>query len=179
MPINTKQIIEIIIRPSLEDTGLWSLSAEQLLAGTCAQESGMGTYLVQNGGPALGIYQMEPETHDDCWRNYIWNRPILAEKIRITARLPKIPDNGAMYSPDIMKHNLTYATIMARVKYLRVAQPLPYPVNRTNTENLLNLANYWKKYYNTEQGKGALEQFIENYDKYVKPYYDTNYVQEK
>ena len=71
MPINTKQIIQLIIQPTLKDLNLYSLAAEQLLAGTCAQESGMGTYIAQVNGPALGIYQMEPVTEYDLIKNYI------------------------------------------------------------------------------------------------------------
>jgi hypothetical protein len=32
------------------------------------------------------------------------------------------------------------------------------------------MAHYWKKYYNTEKGKGTVEGFVESYDELVAPY---------
>ena len=53
-------------------TVLVSQEAENLLMGTAAQESALGEYIRQLGnGPALGIFQMEPETFDDIVRNYL------------------------------------------------------------------------------------------------------------
>jgi len=53
-----------IIAPALRHIGMWSGAAENLLLGTAAVESRMGTYLRQvGGGPALGIWQVEPVTH--------------------------------------------------------------------------------------------------------------------
>ena len=72
MAINTKHLRLYIIRPTLQKINLWSEAAENLLLGTAAQESLLGTYLKQNGnGPALGIYQMEPNTHKDIWIHYL------------------------------------------------------------------------------------------------------------
>ena len=45
-------------------------------SGTAAVESRMGTYLRQIGGPALGIWQVEPATHLDCWDNWLDYRPV-------------------------------------------------------------------------------------------------------
>lgn len=68
MSINCEQLRLYVIRPTLEKIELWSEAAENLLLGTTAQESHMGTYIKQVGkGPALGIYQMEPATHKDIW----------------------------------------------------------------------------------------------------------------
>jgi hypothetical protein len=43
-----------------------------LLLGTALTESGDMHYLHQLGnGPALGVYQMEPTTHEDIYDNYL------------------------------------------------------------------------------------------------------------
>ncbi len=57
---------------------------------------------------------------------------------------------------------LPYATAMCRIHYLRVKEPLPdiHPVT---------MGSYWKKYYNTELGKGTVEEFVENWNKYIEP----------
>src|SRR5258708_26545125 len=36
------------------------------------------------GGPAVGLFQMEPTTHDDCWTNFLNFRPVLAGKVKQT-----------------------------------------------------------------------------------------------
>lgn len=53
-----------VVRPVLRVMSAWSQPAEDLVMGTAAQESRL-TYLRQlGGGPALGLWQMEPATHD-------------------------------------------------------------------------------------------------------------------
>jgi len=37
-----------------------------------------------------------------------------------------------------------------------------------NAEDIEGLAHYWKKYYNTVYGSGKVEEFVNNYKKYVK-----------
>ncbi|MEE9541175.1 MAG: hypothetical protein V3V85_06750, partial [Candidatus Thorarchaeota archaeon] len=48
-------------------------AAVNLLLGTVYQESTINgiTHLKQVGGPALGIYQIEPDTEHDTWENYL------------------------------------------------------------------------------------------------------------
>ena len=73
--LDADQFTRLIIRPALKIIGLDFRAAEELLLGTALQESRL-TYLHQlGGGPALGLFQMEPGTHDDIWTNYLWNRP--------------------------------------------------------------------------------------------------------
>ena len=76
--LNYIQLKELIIIPTLHDLVSFSDDAVQLLLFTCAVESDGGTYLKQLKGPALGIYQMEPETHNDIWQNYIKSKTSLA-----------------------------------------------------------------------------------------------------
>ena len=66
-----------VIRPALTKINLWSRSAEELILGTAIVESGL-TYLKQRGeGPALGLWQGEPATHEDLYTNYLHFRPDL------------------------------------------------------------------------------------------------------
>ncbi len=48
---------------------------------------------------------------------------------------------------------------MCRVQYFRQKEAIP------NT--LRGYAEYWKKYYNTEKGKGTVQQFIDDYKFYI------------
>lgn len=147
MSIDAKQLRELIIRPTLKEMGMWSESAENLLMGTAAQESMMGRYIKQRGkGPALGIYQCEPATHDDVVR---WSRA------------KGLLDFDSC-RPDRLVHDLKYATMIARLHYYRVPKALPA------ADDIDGLSNYWKTYYNTRLGKGKSEEFVRNYENYVK-----------
>lgn len=153
MSINAQQLRTLIIRPVLQNLNLWSEAAENLLMGTAAQESGLGTYIKQNPGPALGIYQIEPSTYQDCWDNYLKYKGILANKIRGYCANP---------SAEAMVYNLAFATCMARVKYLRSPEKLP------EANDLPALAKFYKLWYNTPAGKATEQQFIDNYKRYVQ-----------
>lgn len=155
--INVEQFVQYVIRPTLIEMGKYSESAENLLIGTAVQESKL-EYLHQINGPAISIYQIEPNTYNDMWANYINHRSELSTLLRQIAgykyRTTNIPARE-MYG------NLFYATAMCRVHYLRVKQSLP------QHDDLEKIGVYYKKYYNTKSGKATVAQFLENYYKYV------------
>lgn len=160
MSINTKQLKECVIIPTLYYLDLWSESATNLLLGTCAQESQMGTYLKQVNGVAMGIYQIEPATHRDIVERYLY----LPEKHALQEKVKRIISQINQYgNPDSeLIFNLRYATAICRIKYLMAPDPLP------EADDVMGLANYYKNFYNTAQGKGTVYQFVENYKKYVQ-----------
>ncbi len=143
-----------VVRPVLVHLGLHSAAAENLLVGTALHESGGLRWLRQlGGGPAFGIYQIEPSTHDDIWRNYLRFRPRLNDRV---ARLAAIEPTR----PEQLITNLAYATAIARVHYLRVPAPLP------DADDLGGLARYWKRHFNTHKGAGTVAGFIESYRRF-------------
>jgi hypothetical protein len=162
--MNPEQVRGLVIRPALKKVDLWSDSAENILMGTIAHESAMGTYLKQVRGPAMGIYQIEPNTHTDIWANFLKYRGGLSGKVRdLICPLDKIwkAGIGDMGCHVSLITNLAYATVIARIVYLRAPTQLP------DAKDLPGMAAYWKKYYNTIYGAGTEEQFIEHYTKYV------------
>ncbi|MXV44301.1 hypothetical protein GS501_04475 [Saccharibacter sp. 17.LH.SD] len=139
--LDLSQLKAEIVRPTLKAIGLWSLAAENLLTGTALVESG-GVYLRQLGsGPALGLWQMEPFTHDDCWQNFLKfpAHHSLADAILAMQSHDQTP-SGQLVS------NLRYACAMARVKYLRAPAPLP------SAQDAIDLSSYHKRWYNTQGG---------------------------
>lgn len=117
---------------------------------TAAAESECGRWLHQVGGPALGIYQMEPATHDDIWANWLRYKPGLAADVkRYGGQAGQLPGN------------LYYATAMARIHYLRRPEALPSAMDEWG------LAEYYKKYYNTHLGKSTVEGAIEKYRRFA------------
>ena len=149
MSIDPKQLRGLIARV-LDGRRLHSHAAMELLMGTAAQESCLGTYLHQIRGPALGIFQMEPATEADIWQNYLRYKPALADAVRQVSSV-------AVPSAWALETNLAYQIIMARLHYYRVREPLPDP------GDIEALGRYWKKYYNTAAGRGTVEEFVANY----------------
>jgi len=150
-----------VINPVLRSMDAWDTRAERLVLGTAVQESECGYYLHQLGdGPALGIYQMEPATHDDCWKNYLQYQPKLAAKVKGWTKVAWAGLNpGVVPDAKEMLWNLAYATAMCRVKYLRVAEEIP--------DTLPEQAAYYKKYYNTPQGAGTETEYIHAWQRIV------------
>jgi hypothetical protein len=154
--ISKIQLIDYVIYPTLNSIHLWSQSAENLLLGTCAQESQMGTYLHQLGkGPACGIYQMEPVTYKHLINRLMQEHELIREIIFRECNFVEFPTHMELIT------NLKFATIMTRLYYKQFQEPLPA------SDDVPGLARYWKKYYNTAEGKGTEKEFIDNYKKYV------------
>lgn len=151
MGIQAQDLRAYVIRPTLETLKLSSTAAENLLLGTIAQESQMGHYLHQIKGPALGIYQIEPATHHDVWKNYLCYHSALSERVFLCGQ----PQEQQLIT------NLSYATAIARIIYLRAPEALP------EDDDLEGLAYYYKRYYNTPKGKATEADFIKNYKRYV------------
>lgn len=148
MTILIQQLRHKLIRPILQAYDLWSPSAEELLLGTAAKESCCGKYLIQmGGGPALGLYQMEPFTYKDVFNLIV---------PRINTLDFKIPnDAGALI------WDMRLSTVMCRLQYWRFSESLP------KYNDIKGLAKYWKKYYNTEKGKGTIDEFVQAYEYYI------------
>lgn len=159
--LNVIHLRTLIVRPVLEYLDMWSEVAENLVIGTAIQESRL-THLQQlGGGPAVGIYQMEPNTHTDLWNNYIRFRPTLVTKLN-NLRVDSPFDGQFLKVPSYeMIGNLYYATAMCRIHYRRAPSPLP-------PNDVPLIAAYWKKYYNTPLGAGTVQEFIDNYTKFNK-----------
>lgn len=155
--MKTSQLKKHIIWPVLEDLGLDSESAVELLVLTAATESHMGKYIKQVRGPACGIYQMENATHDDIWANFLNYKSDLASRVRKWDLTGSFPYDNTYQ----LVGNLYYATAMARVLYLRFDEPLP------KHDDIEGLAKYWKKYWNTPLGAGTVEKAVKDYETYV------------
>jgi len=135
--------------------GMNSPAAVNLLLGTAAHESHLGRWTRQmGGGPARGIYQMEPDTEKDIWENYLKFRPHLVTILTAVTGVTG-PD------PEQLEHNLTYATAMARLHYWRENEPLPA------YNDIPALAKYWDDHYNKNPNKGHVWEFIQNYTRLV------------
>ena len=159
--IDYTQFRELVVVPTLECLNNrigYSEEAVDLLMMTAAHESKGGTYLKQVGGPALGMYQMEPETEEDIWENYLDYRPSLSAYV--------FNMRGKRLVAPPLATNFVYATAMARVHYFRVPQPLPKKnllAEDVEEEYLRELAMYAKAHYNTHLGKATPESYYRDF----------------
>jgi len=150
--INPQQLLQHVVRPALQHIGLHSRAAEQLVLGTALVES-RGEYVKQLGkGPALGLWQMEPATHDDILGNYVAYKPQLKLWLNGLTTSAKITD-GALE----LVGNLFYAAAMCRIHYARVRDPLP------GADEFGDMAMYWKRFYNTLLGAGTADKALPHF----------------
>lgn len=152
--IDPQQLLLHVVRPSLQHIGLRSPAAEQLVLGTALVES-RGEYVKQLGaGPALGLWQMEPATHDDIWQHFLQYRGALSACVSELTTAATITQ-GALE----LVGNLFYAAAMCRVHYARVREPLPA------AGDAAAMARYWKQHYNTALGAGTVDKALPHFQK--------------
>jgi hypothetical protein len=151
--MNAQQLLDYIIKPTLEYMGgnYNSKNAQMLLLATAAIESKCGYYIKQIEGPALGIWQMEPLTHDDIWENCDalvdgGTTQNIACVFYSLAPMGKCGDEALTSSP-------MYACAMARLKYSMDTAPLPF------YGDIYAIYDYYKRIYNTPLGASTFEKF--------------------
>lgn len=145
--INPRELRERIIRPVCIALDMGGAGVEELLLGTAMQESNCGAHIVQVGGPALGVWQMEPATHDDLWQNFLSFRKPLGEKVATFCF-------GGLPRAVQMIGNMYYACAMARIQYYRSPLSIPVP------GDIAGQAALYKTVYNTPLGAATPEQYI-------------------
>lgn len=140
MSLQLVQFRDLIIKPVIEDLGLYSKSALNLLLGTALVESGL-RYIKQTKGPAISYFQIEPNTLNDCYKNYLDFLPRKELKDKVNSYL--IPKFTREYN---LLVNIAYSVAIARIIYLRAPEVTPPEAD------YLGLADYHKKHYNTSLG---------------------------
>lgn len=153
--LDSLQLRELIIKPALSKLNLYSESAVQLLLFTCAAETNGGEYLKQIGGPALGIYQIEPRSYEDLWMNYIKKRGDLNLIMNSKFNAPYIQEERRVI------YDLDFATAVARIFYRRVQEALP------RADDVGAIWAYYKKYWNTEKGAAERDVCIKKYRAFI------------
>ena len=140
-----QETIKRIIESTLKKVDLYSQEAASLIYETGMAESRYVALEQSGGGPALGFFQCEPATLHDCIDNYIKYRPELQESLSSLGFLADDPE----YS---LQTYIAVQVYFCRIKYRRDKEPIP--------KTLKGRAEYWKKVYNTEGGKGTVEHYM-------------------
>ena len=147
--MNAQQLLDFIIIPTLQymGHGYNSKDAQMLLLATAAIESDCGFYIKQINGPALGIWQMESDTHDDIWENC---DALKKQDFAYTIACFNSCRNDLA---ELMITEPVYACAMARLKYSMDKESLP-PHNE-----IFEIYRYYKRIYNTPLGASTFEKF--------------------
>jgi hypothetical protein len=158
--LDPRHFLEHVVRPALRpfSPGYATPAAEQLVVGTAAQESSFRWLRQVGGGPALGLFQMEPATFRWLRDGFLGerNKAALREAVNFYATRPT-PDQ------DELVWNLRLAAAYCRLRYIASPRPLP------RFGDVLGLAESWKADYNTSMGRGKVSEFLQSWDRLVAP----------
>ena len=142
-----RDIIEDVL-DGLEDAGIKKTKeASNLVFETGMAESGYRALEgYGSGNPAVSFWQIEPATIRDMWENYISYRKPLIEA---TYKLGLIEEKKefSIFS------NIALASAFCRIHYRRQPGAIP--------KTMEGRAKYWKKFYNTELGRGTIKHYVE------------------
>lgn len=150
-----KQFREDILAPSLNALQIRSKEFAELLVFTCAVESAGGTYVKEIKGPALGIYQLEPNSFTDIWVNYIVRKPDIVNLFSLNLGIHRMPQ------PEEIITDLRLATAMCAMFYRSRKV-----IDGSMDENVL--WDLYKEHYNTPKGKAKKDQAIKAYQNFIK-----------
>jgi len=138
-------LVEVLGYHSQSGIPLLSDSAVNLMLGTAAVETDLGAFRRQlGGGPALGIFQMEPNTFN-------WLRGQYQDQF------PRLLVGASVQ----LERDDRLAILATRLRYFADPKPLP------TAGDIPGLASYWKRVYNTRLGAGQVSDFIGKYNRYV------------
>ena len=144
-----------VVRPVLMQMGMHSPSAEEILMMIAAHESHFVHRVQEGGGPARGLWQMEPVEFHDIRDRYFPLRP------HVRAAVRGVIPTAAELTMDMLVSDDRFACAMARVKLWKVPEPLPPP------DDLEGMAVYSKKYWNSFLGKATPKKYIADYRRLV------------
>lgn len=154
MGICARELRHYVVRPTLKHLAMWSQTAENLLLGTAARESGLGFHLKIANHQALGIYQISPRMHRNIWDHYLGTQPELSSSVR-----------GLASQREFLSHphhelatNLAYATAIAWLIYHRTGTA----IEKINEEDTMALGKLWQKHFHS-RNPGTVQSFSDSY----------------
>lgn len=112
-----------------------------------AHESGLGHYIRQLKGPALGLIQMEQETHHSLWK--------YGETCKENAQALGYEDE----SFERLEYDIRYNILMARQRLFMKPEPIP--------ENGMDISTYLKKHWNSTHGKAGDHSYYRDLNRWI------------
>ena len=143
--------IKEIVEYSLYKIDCYSDDALALVVRTGMAESGYRALRgYGKGNPAIGFWQIEPATMYDMISNYL----IYRRKYKDALEKLGMEFTGDDIEMSVIM-NIAVQAALCRLHYRRDKDPIP------SWDDLKGQANYWKKVYNTNLGRGTVEHFVE------------------
>ena len=143
--------IKEIVEYALYKIDSYSDDALALVVRTGMAESGYRALKgYGEGNPAIGFWQIEPATLNDMITNYIHYRS------HYKKNLISLGMNFEKDTIMSVMSNMAIQAALCRLHYRRDKDPLP------SWDDLEGQASYWKRVYNTVEGRGTVEHFIKS-----------------
>ena len=142
--------IKSIVEYALYKIDSYSDDALALVTRTGMAESGYRALKgYGEGNPAIGFWQIEPATLNDMIENYINYRSHYKKKLVSLGM-----DFGKDRIMSVMS-NMAVQSALCRLHYRRDKYSIP------SWDDLEAQGKYWKRVYNTEEGRGTVGHFME------------------
>lgn len=151
--MNKSQLTELVIKPTLQKIpNGYSEEALMAVEMIIAHESQRGEYIKQTNGPALGLIQMEPQTHNSTWRfaDTIWENALFMGIITEEQRDKKLHPK-----PERLLYDLAYNVFMARQMLFMKLEKLP--------KHPAGMSRYLKEHWNTIKGAATDYSYLEDW----------------
>ncbi len=152
--VNSSQEEQLVVTPTLKEIPKgYSPEAVHAVMMIIAHESRRGEFIKQLKGPALGLINMEPTTHDSTWAN--------GDSIYRNARLLTIigPSDNFVHPPaERLNYDWRYNVFMARQRLFMKRGALPMDLKR--------LSQYLKRHWNSVLGAAGAMSYYDDYDKW-------------
>ena len=141
--------IKEIVEYALYKIDSYSDDALALVVRTGMAESGYRALKgYGEGNPAIGFWQVEPATLNDMITNYIHYRS------HYKKNLISLGMNFEKDTIMSVMSNMAVQAALCRLHYRRDKDPIP------SWDNLEGQASYWKRVYNTVEGRGTVKHFM-------------------
>ena len=126
-----------------------------LIIETCAVETDFGYIVRQKKGPALSIYQILPSTFKHTLEL------IKKQDKKLYKKIMQLYDHryGDNYN---FVYNLPFTTAICMMYYINIVKDL-----ENNIKTRKDRAKVWKKYYNTEGGKGTVDIYLKRTNNHI------------
>tara|TARA_Y100001937_G_scaffold10884_1_gene13216 strand:- start:1531 stop:2022 length:492 start_codon:yes stop_codon:yes gene_type:complete len=147
-----------LIKRVITRMGMYSTKAEDLVLGTGLYES-QYRYIRQIGsGIAKSFWQVETATAQDNIKSYLKYRQSRARMCASAALVSSQYVSEDISDKEVghmLEANIAYGIMHCRLKYWRVPKGIPSDIE--------GQAHYYKKYYNSAEGKASEKGYIKLY----------------
>lgn len=131
----------------------------EMFVGIAATESGFKHRAQIGGGPARGLFGVEPDTAFDVYLNYLRRKSAMLQRLMtLSFDMPVFFFPARICLPDLLKVWDDFSFLIARCVLLRRPEPIPTDIE--------GQARYYKHWYNTPDGAGSVKKYLRDWEAY-------------